>query len=65
MEKITFVRKNGKYKGRNALPCSPEIYKHVAFIAESCNMKLGEVTNRLLDAALNHIEITDEDHIEF
>lgn len=55
MDKIVFKEKAKKYKGKNALGCSEDIYEAVVDIAEKSRERVTSVTNKLISYALEHV----------
>ena len=49
MEQIKFTRK-----------CSRENYNAIKNLAEECGLNMTDVANKLLDAALNAVQIEEE-----
>ena len=61
MEQIKFTRKKSKYKdGGQAVGCSRENYNAIKNLAEECGLNMTDVANKLLDAALNAVQIEEE-----
>ena len=61
MEQIKFTRKKSRYKeDGQAVGCSPENFNAIRKIAEECGLKMTDVTNILLDAALRAVQIEEE-----
>lgn len=60
MEKIVIKKTGTKIKARRAtVVVKPEIYKRIYDIALETNQPIETITNILLEAALENVEISD------
>lgn len=60
MEKIIIKKQNGKSRVRRAtVVVKPETYKWISDISIETNQPIETITNMLLEAALENVEITD------
>lgn len=60
MEKIIIKKQCGKSRQRRAtVVVKPETYKRISDISIETNQPIETITNMLLEAALENVEITD------